>query len=319
MRPPFRRIGVFRRDRRPRPQEGLPGAASDGQTRPPRRARHRRGQGRLGPRPTQAQARDGLEQHGGVDEAAFAKLCGLLRYVDGDYKDPATFQALRKELGRRPNARRTTWPSRPALFGLVVEQLGKSGCAGGARVIVEKPFGRDLASAKALNKILLGNFDESAIFRIDHLPRETAGANLHYFRFANAFLEPSGTASTSRACRSPWRRTSESRAAVPSTTRTARSATWSRTTCSRSWPTSRWSRRPATDGESIRDEKVKVLKAVPPLEPREHRPRPVPRLPRREGGRARLPGRDLRRRAAGDRLTALAGCRSSSGPGSDCP
>jgi glucose-6-phosphate 1-dehydrogenase len=91
-------------------------------------------------------ARDSLEKHGGVDPAAFEKLSGLLRYVDGDYNDPSTFQALRKQLGsaQRP-AHYLAIP--PVLFGLVVEQLVKSGCASGARVIVEKPFGRDLASA----------------------------------------------------------------------------------------------------------------------------------------------------------------------------
>src|SRR5499433_1452155 len=90
-----------------------------------------------------ARARDSLEKHGGVDPAAFEKLSRLLRYVDGDYSDAATFQALRKELGsaRRP-AHYLAIP--PALFGEVVEQLGKSGCAGDARVIVEKPFGTDL-------------------------------------------------------------------------------------------------------------------------------------------------------------------------------
>jgi len=136
-----------------------------------------------------ARARDGLEKHGGVDEAAFAKLCGLLRYIDGDYQDPATFKALRKELGaaQRP-AHYLAIP--PAVFGLVVEQLGKSGCARGARVLVEKPFGKDLPSAKALNRILLGVFDESAIFRIDHFLGKRPVRNLMYFRFANAFLEP---------------------------------------------------------------------------------------------------------------------------------
>ena len=87
-----------------------------------------------------ARARDSVEKHGGVDPAAFDKLCGLLRYVDGDYNDPATFQALRKELGsaQRP-AHYLAIP--PVLFGLVVEQLAKAGCTKGARVIVEKPFG----------------------------------------------------------------------------------------------------------------------------------------------------------------------------------
>jgi glucose-6-phosphate 1-dehydrogenase len=136
-----------------------------------------------------ARARDSVEKHGGLDPAAFAKLSTLLRYVDGDYKDPATFAALRKELGsaQRP-AHYLAIP--PALFGVVVEQLGKSGCARGARVIIEKPFGRDLESARALNRILLGYFDESAIFRIDHYLGKNPVQNLLYFRFANSFLEP---------------------------------------------------------------------------------------------------------------------------------
>jgi glucose-6-phosphate 1-dehydrogenase len=112
-------------------------------------------------------ARDSLEKHGGLDASAFEKLCGLLRYVDGDYNASETFQRIRKELGpaHRP-AHYLAIP--PVVFGLVVEQLAKSGCTQGARVIVEKPFGRDLASAVELNRILLGTFDESRIFRIDH-------------------------------------------------------------------------------------------------------------------------------------------------------
>src|ERR1700745_3324858 len=114
-----------------------------------------------------ARAHDSLEKHGGVDRAAFDKLCSLLRYVDGDYKDPATFSAIRRELGRcgRP-AHYLAIP--PVLFGLVVEQLGKANCAADARVSVEKPFGTDLKSARALNAILLGTFAEQSIFRIDH-------------------------------------------------------------------------------------------------------------------------------------------------------
>jgi glucose-6-phosphate 1-dehydrogenase len=136
-----------------------------------------------------ARARESVEKHGGLDPAAFARLSSLLRYVDGDYQDPSTFAALREKLGpaRRP-AHYLAIP--PALFGVVVEHLGKSGCARGARVIVEKPFGRDLASARALNRILLGNFDESAIFRIDHYLGKNPVQNLLFFRFANSFLEP---------------------------------------------------------------------------------------------------------------------------------
>src|SRR6266576_832845 len=115
-----------------------------------------------------ARARDSLEHHGGLDPAAFDQLSRLLRYVDGDYNDPATFQAIRQELGsaQRP-AHYLAIP--PALFGKVVEQLSKAGCAeASARVIVEKPFGTDLASAQALNGILLAAFDEKRILRIDH-------------------------------------------------------------------------------------------------------------------------------------------------------
>jgi glucose-6-phosphate 1-dehydrogenase len=135
-----------------------------------------------------ARARDSLEKHGGLDSAVFDKLCGLLRYVDGDYKDPATYQSIRKELSsaRRP-AHYLAIP--PVLFGLVVEQLGKSGCAVGARVIVEKPFGTDLASARELNRILFGTFNEASTFRIDHYLGKRPVHNMLYFRFANSFLE----------------------------------------------------------------------------------------------------------------------------------
>ncbi|HEX4807037.1 MAG TPA: glucose-6-phosphate dehydrogenase [Conexibacter sp.] len=135
-------------------------------------------------------ARRSLEEHGGVDEEAFSKLVAQLRYIDGDYGDPATFDALRRELGdaRRPLHYLAIPPS---LFDDVVEQLGRSGCApDGARVVVEKPFGRDLASARELNRTLTSVFPERAIFRIDHYLGKEAVENLIYFRFANSFLEP---------------------------------------------------------------------------------------------------------------------------------
>src|SRR5438128_6012889 len=136
-----------------------------------------------------ARAKDSLEKHGGIDPAAFDKLCGLLRYVDGDYKDPATFQSLRSELGSAQQpAHYLAIP--PVLFEMVVEQLGKAECANGARVIIEKPFGHDLLSAQELNQTLLGTFDEKAIFRIDHYLGKRPVHNMLFFRFANAFLEP---------------------------------------------------------------------------------------------------------------------------------
>jgi len=137
-----------------------------------------------------ARARDSVAQaEGQVDEAAFARLSGLLRYVDGDYRDPATFEALRKALdGCERPAHYLAIP--PSMFPTVVAGLGRAGCAKNARVIVEKPFGRDLPSAQALNAALHEVFDEAAVFRIDHYLGKEPVQNLLYFRFANTFLEP---------------------------------------------------------------------------------------------------------------------------------
>lgn len=134
--------------------------------------------------------RESLAQFGGgVDEAAFAKLVQLLQYIDGDYEDAGTFTRLRKKLG---GARHPLYylAIPPSVFPTAVEGLRTSGCAQGARVVVEKPFGRDLASAQALNQTLHRAFDESAIFRIDHYLGKESIQNLLYFRFANSFLEP---------------------------------------------------------------------------------------------------------------------------------
>jgi glucose-6-phosphate 1-dehydrogenase len=134
-------------------------------------------------------AKDSLEKHGGVDADAFQKLSALLRYVDGDYADPRTFQQLRTELG---DAKHPTHylAIPPTVFGLVVKQLQESGCAVNARVIVEKPFGRNRATARELHKTLHAAFDEAHIFRIDHYLGKLAVQNLLVFRFANILLEP---------------------------------------------------------------------------------------------------------------------------------
>jgi len=135
-----------------------------------------------------ARAQDSVEKYGGLEPAAFKKLSELLRYVDGDYNDRSTFNVLRKELGaaQRP-AHYLAIP--PALFGPVVKFLEGSGSSRGARLIIEKPFGRDLASAQALNKIVLAAFYEGQVFRIDHYLAKRPVHNMLVFRFANAFME----------------------------------------------------------------------------------------------------------------------------------
>ena len=133
-------------------------------------------------------AKDSLEKHGTLDPAAFAKLCSLLRYIDGDYRNPATFTQLRQALGgvQRPLHYLAIPPS---MFATVTEGLAQAGCAKDARVVVEKPFGRDLASAQELNRTLHRFFPESSIFRIDHYLGKEAVLNLIYFRFANPLIE----------------------------------------------------------------------------------------------------------------------------------
>jgi glucose-6-phosphate 1-dehydrogenase len=134
-------------------------------------------------------ARDSIKTAGELDEAAFAKLASQLRYVDGDFNDASTFANIRKELGdAKQPLHYLAIP--PSVFPQVVEALEASGSAKNARVVVEKPFGRDLASARSLNATLRKVFSEEDIFRIDHYLGKEAVQNILYFRFANAFLEP---------------------------------------------------------------------------------------------------------------------------------
>jgi glucose-6-phosphate 1-dehydrogenase len=133
---------------------------------------------------------DSIERSGGIDnKRALQQLLSLLKYVSGDYKDPGTFTAIKEVLGkaRRP-AHYLAIP--PALFETVIEGLGAAKLAEHARVIVEKPFGRDLASARELNQVAHSVFPEDSIFRIDHFLGKEAIMNILYFRFANSFLEP---------------------------------------------------------------------------------------------------------------------------------
>jgi glucose-6-phosphate 1-dehydrogenase len=136
-----------------------------------------------------ARAKDSVEHYGGLDPEGFPKLMSVLRYIDGDYADPKTFQQLRQELGGAQHPLHYL-AIPPNLFAEVVKQLKAAGCSTGARVVLEKPFGRDLASAQQLNQTLHSEFNEPDIFRIDHYLGKNEVQNVLFFRFANAFLEP---------------------------------------------------------------------------------------------------------------------------------
>ena len=244
------------------------------------------------------------------NDAALRGLLDRLDYAAASVDDDASMAALAARVeSLRDGDVLYHMSTAPKFYGPACQALAAHGAAGaGTRVMLEKPIGQDLASAIAINDSVAAAFDEERMFRIDHYLGKEGVQNLIALRFGNTMFEPLWNARTSTTCRSPSARPSASTTAGPTTTSTARCATCCRTTCCSCCAWWRWSRRRDLDPNSVRNEKVKVLRSLRPIgatrSPTSHRARPVRR--RRHRRQARCPAMTRNAAAAADTETFVA-------------